>query len=421
LSPPVQVRSPGSQKSTSGAGASLTRPRVTVRHAPSRPPRRRRRGGDALAADALSETAEDAANQFAYSGEVGTTGGQSRGRVRQAVGSAEGAEVESGKRSDRPKLAGALKTCRALGATLIIAKLDRLARNVHFVSGLMESGVEFTAVDFPQGNRLTVHILAAVAEHEAKMISERTKAALAAAKRRGVKLGGDRGARLTAKARQAGWEVRQARANARAADLAPVVADIRASGARSLRAIAAALNERGIRTRAGPASGRPALLPKAGVDVRFADLPAIEGPTGRFMLQQMAAVAELEAGLISSRTKAALAAAKRRGVKLGGDRGARLTAKARQAGWEARSLRAIAAGLNDRSHPARCRRVACDTGCAGAGAAGAPPRATRPSMSDVGNGLHGHWPALALQLLYLKASESMGNHDSKVVDADSVD
>ena len=79
-------------------------------------------------------------------------------------------EVESGKRSDRPKLAEALKTCRALGATLIIAKLDRLARNVHFISGLMESGVEFTAVDFPQANRLTVHILAAVAEHEAKLI-----------------------------------------------------------------------------------------------------------------------------------------------------------------------------------------------------------------------------------------------------------
>src|SRR6516225_9486968 len=102
------------------------------------------------------------------------------------------------------KLAEALKACRALGATLIIAKLNRLARNVHFVSGLMESGVEFTAVDFPQANRLTVHILAAVAEHEAKMISERTKAALAAAKARGVKLGGDRGPRLTTKARQAG-------------------------------------------------------------------------------------------------------------------------------------------------------------------------------------------------------------------------
>ena len=166
-------------------------------------------------------------------------------------------EVESGTRPGRPKLAQALKTCRALGATLIIAKLDRLARNVHFVSGLMESGVEFTAVDFPQANRLTVHILAAVAEHEAKMISERTKVALAAAKRRGVKLGGDRGARLTAKARRAGTEAVQARANERAADLAPIVAELQANGARSLRAIAAGLNERGIRTPAASASGRP--------------------------------------------------------------------------------------------------------------------------------------------------------------------
>jgi DNA invertase Pin-like site-specific DNA recombinase len=164
---------------------------------------------------------------------------------------AEFTEVESGTRPGRPKLAEALKTCRALGATLIIAKLDRLARNVHFVSGLMESGVEFTAVDFPQANRLTVHILAAVAEHEAKMISERTKAALAAAKRRGVQLGGDRGARLTAKARQAGAAAVRARANARADDLAPVIAELRAAGARSLRAIAAGLNERGISTPRG--------------------------------------------------------------------------------------------------------------------------------------------------------------------------
>jgi DNA invertase Pin-like site-specific DNA recombinase len=99
---------------------------------------------------------------------------------------AEVTEVESGKRSDRPKLAEALKLCRLHGATLIIAKLDRLARNVAFISNLMDAGVEFHAVDFPQANRLTVHILAAVAEHEAKVISERTKAALAAAKRRGV-------------------------------------------------------------------------------------------------------------------------------------------------------------------------------------------------------------------------------------------
>ena len=91
-------------------------------------------------------------------------------------------EVESGKRNDRPAIAEALRLCRLHRATLVIAKLDRLARNVHFISSLMESGVDFVACDFPEANRLTVHILAAVAEHEAAMISARTKAALQAAK-----------------------------------------------------------------------------------------------------------------------------------------------------------------------------------------------------------------------------------------------
>jgi DNA invertase Pin-like site-specific DNA recombinase len=134
---------------------------------------------------------------------------------------AEYTEVESGKRKDRPKLADALKACRVHGAKLIIAKLDRLARNVAFVSNLMESGVDFEAVDFPQANRLTIHILAAVAEHEAKAISERTRAALAAAKRRGVKLGGYRGAKLTAKARMAGCKARIEQADAKAAGSCP--------------------------------------------------------------------------------------------------------------------------------------------------------------------------------------------------------
>jgi DNA invertase Pin-like site-specific DNA recombinase len=164
---------------------------------------------------------------------------------------AEVTEIESGKRSDRPKLAEALKLCRLHSATLIIAKLDRLARNVAFISNLMEAGVEFHAVDFPQANRLTVHILAAVAEHEAKIISERTKAALAAAKRRGVKLGGNRGTTITKAMRKAASEAIEKRVNARAADLGPTIAEVQASGAKSLRDIAAGLNERGIPTARG--------------------------------------------------------------------------------------------------------------------------------------------------------------------------
>jgi DNA invertase Pin-like site-specific DNA recombinase len=160
-------------------------------------------------------------------------------------------EVESGKRKDRPKLAEALAACRVHGAKLIIAKLDRLSRNLAFVCALMEAGVEFEAVDFPQANRLTIHIIAAVAEHEGRVISERTKAALAAAKRRGVKLGGDRGARLTAKARQAGCKARAEAADAKAADYADVIAELRAAGVTSLSAIAEALTARGIPTTSG--------------------------------------------------------------------------------------------------------------------------------------------------------------------------
>jgi DNA invertase Pin-like site-specific DNA recombinase len=157
-------------------------------------------------------------------------------------------EIESGKRNDRPALAKALALCRVHGATLVIAKLDRLARNVNFISNLMEAGVEFTAVDFPQANRLTIHILAAVAEHEATMISSRTKAALAAAKARGTKLGNPT-SQIGTKAREgalASVVVRKARAAKRSADLLPIMRDIQSSGADSLREVAAALNTRGI-------------------------------------------------------------------------------------------------------------------------------------------------------------------------------
>lgn len=164
---------------------------------------------------------------------------------------AEVQEIESGKRNDRPKLAEALRLCRLHGATLIIAKLDRLARNVHFVSSLMESGVEFIAVDFPTANRLTIHILAAVAEHEAKCISERTIAALGVVKANGKKLGGFRGVNPTDAARTAARDKRNAVADARATDLAPVINELKAAGVTSLAGIAKALTERGIPTARG--------------------------------------------------------------------------------------------------------------------------------------------------------------------------
>ncbi len=168
---------------------------------------------------------------------------------------AEVTEVESGKRNDRPKLTEALRLCRLYGATLIIAKIDRLARNVAFISNLMESAVDFVAVDFPQANRLTVHILAAVAEHEAKMISDRTKAALAAAKARGTKLGGDRGqfACIQQVGSPYGVAVRQKKADERAADIVPVIRELQSAGM-TVAAIAREMTRRGIPTPRGKAT-----------------------------------------------------------------------------------------------------------------------------------------------------------------------
>ncbi|MDV2984197.1 UNVERIFIED_CONTAM: recombinase family protein [Methylobacteriaceae bacterium AG10] len=164
---------------------------------------------------------------------------------------AEVVEVESGKRSDRPKLAEALRLCRLHGATLVVAKLDRLARDAHFLLGLSKAGVEFVCCDMPSANRMTVGIMAVVAEEEARMISARTKVALAAAKARGVKLGGDRGAVLSAETKALGNAVRTAKAKNRAADLRPVIAEIRAAGAITLQAVADGLNARGIATARG--------------------------------------------------------------------------------------------------------------------------------------------------------------------------
>jgi DNA invertase Pin-like site-specific DNA recombinase len=153
-------------------------------------------------------------------------------------------EIESGKRDkNRPQLIAALAQCRKIKATLVIAKLDRLARNVHFVSGLMESGVEFLAVDMPQANKLTIHIMAAFAEHEREAISQRTKAALAQAKTRGTKLGNPRlhEARIAAAV---------ANRTVAAPEIVQVMRERREQGD-TLRVIASRLNKLGLRTQRG--------------------------------------------------------------------------------------------------------------------------------------------------------------------------
>jgi DNA invertase Pin-like site-specific DNA recombinase len=162
-------------------------------------------------------------------------------------------EVESGRKAARPQLEAALAMCRKRRATLLVAKLDRLARDAHFLLGLQKAGVEFVACDMPSANRLTVGIMALVAEEEARAISARTKAALAAAKARGVKLGGDRGYRPetppdASLGAAASAEVRSHQADQVALQVATVLAE--AEGM-SLREKAALLVAQGIPTPSG--------------------------------------------------------------------------------------------------------------------------------------------------------------------------
>jgi hypothetical protein len=156
-------------------------------------------------------------------------------------------EVESGRRVDRPELCKALVSCRLHHATLLVAKLDRLSRNAHILLGLKESGCEFVACDLPNANHLTVGILAMVAEEEARVISLRTRAALAATKARGTKLGNDN---LTAEGRVRGNATsivaRRRRLAQRKEDLLPLIAVMQAEGHASLAKLAIALNCRGV-------------------------------------------------------------------------------------------------------------------------------------------------------------------------------
>ncbi|MGY3327477.1 DNA invertase Pin-like site-specific DNA recombinase [Mesorhizobium sp. USDA 4775] len=162
-------------------------------------------------------------------------------------------EVETGKGSDalakRPQLAAALAAAkRNGGCPVVVAKLDRLARDVSFISSLMSRQIPFVVAELGAGvDPFMLHIYAAFAERERTMISQRTKEALAAAKARGVKLGGPK----LAEAQQKSMEVRMAQADAFAANILPIIRNIQASGVKSLRQIAVALNARGMATARG--------------------------------------------------------------------------------------------------------------------------------------------------------------------------
>ncbi len=162
-------------------------------------------------------------------------------------------EIESGRRSERPALMAALEACHVHQAVLLVAKLDRLARNAHFLLGLKNAGIEFVCCDMPSANRMTVGILAVVAEEEAKTISERTKAALAAAKARGVKLGSP--GNLTdagrAKGAQRGSESLSRSADKFANRVQSQVAALSETGITGTKALARALNDRNIPARRG--------------------------------------------------------------------------------------------------------------------------------------------------------------------------
>lgn len=160
-------------------------------------------------------------------------------------------EVESGKRADRPQLAKAIEACRLYGARLVVAKLDRLSRDPDFLRGLERAGVEFVAADMPNANKLTIGIMALVAEQEREAISARTKAALQAAKARGKVLGGYRGKAFSEADHAAASAARKAKGDAQANRFAPAIAEIQAGGITSASGIAKALNERGIPTARG--------------------------------------------------------------------------------------------------------------------------------------------------------------------------
>jgi len=165
-------------------------------------------------------------------------------------------EVESGKNSKRPKLLEAIELCKASGAKLLVAKLDRLARDAAFLMNLKDAGIDFVCADMPEANRLTIGIMALVAEQEREAISKRTKEALAAAKARGVQLGAYRdgvyvGGKGNADTARNASEARTMRFHANAVDKLPLLKRYDPDGSMSLRAIADIFNRYGVKTVSG--------------------------------------------------------------------------------------------------------------------------------------------------------------------------
>jgi DNA invertase Pin-like site-specific DNA recombinase len=194
-------------------------------------------GKSGLGLDAQKKTVEDFLN----------------GNGHEIVG--EYTEIESGGKNDRPELQNAITACELKGARLIVAKLDRLSRDLHFITQLQQSGTRFVIAEMPDATELTIHIYASIAQHERKVIGQRTKAALAQLKDKGVKLGNpclEKGEQIpgsgdTTNARAA----RIKTTGEYALKMAPFIEEMKAQGHTSLRQIAAALNAEGYKTVTG--------------------------------------------------------------------------------------------------------------------------------------------------------------------------
>lgn len=176
---------------------------------------------------------------------------------------AEYTEVESGKHDDRPELMKAMKHASLVGGRLLVGKLDRLSRDLHFITSLQKSRVDFVVADLPGCDSFTIHIYGSLAQREREIIAARTKAALAAAKARGVKLGTNNlKPELVKEASAMGVRVRKQKADDFSAKVKPVIAALQAQGL-SLRAVATELEKLGVKTARGGESWTPTTVKNA--------------------------------------------------------------------------------------------------------------------------------------------------------------